>query len=191
MKPKPDEDESALFREATRGVKPLTHAARVANEAPDHGVRTRVRRRRAEPSALLDDLPHAWPDEPEPLAGDPSLFARPGVPQATLRKLRRGQYRIQGELDLHGLTVAEARAQLREFLGTALRRHARCLRIVHGKGLRSGSRGAVLRQLVNGTLRHTAPVLAFASARAADGGTGAVYVLLGGPPQASSASTTA
>jgi DNA-nicking Smr family endonuclease len=97
-----------------------------------------------------------------------------------LRKLRRGQYRVQAELDLHGLTQAEAKVQLHEFLNTALQRNVRCLRIVHGKGLRSGTRGPVLRQLVNDMLRRTAQVLAFASARQIDGGTGALYVLLDG-----------
>jgi DNA-nicking Smr family endonuclease len=61
-----------------------------------------------------------------------------------------------------------------------LQRDARCLRIVHGKGLRSGASGPVLRQLVNGVLRRTAQVLAFTSARQVDGGTGALYVLLAG-----------
>jgi DNA-nicking Smr family endonuclease len=176
VKPKPDEDESALFREATRGVKPLAPPARVAGEPAK--PRARARFARAERRAVLEEILHGSEDEPELVAADPTLFARPGVPETTLRKLRRGQYRVQAELDLHGLTQAQAKAQLREFLLAALQRNARCLRIVHGKGLRSGPNGPVLRQLVNSVLRRTAPVLAFASARQVDGGTGAVYVLL-------------
>jgi len=188
VKPKPDEHDSALFREATRDVKPLRHDARVTGKAP--GPRARARFARAERRQGLEEIPDGSPHEPELAAGDASLFARPGVPASSLRKLRRGQYRVQAELDLHGLTVAEAQLQLREFLIASLQRNARCLRIVHGKGLRSGSKGPVLRQLVNSALRRTAPVLAFASARPVDGGTGAVYVLLAAT-HASSASTTA
>ncbi len=178
MKPKPDEDEIALFREAVRGVKPLARPARVAGDAPK--PRARARFARADRQLVLAEILHGSADEPELVAADPTHFARPGVPESTLRKLRRGQYRIQAELDLHGLTQAQAKVQLREFLNAAWQRDARCLRIVHGKGLRSGATGPVLRALVNSVLRRTAPVLAFTSARQVDGGTGAVYVLLEG-----------
>jgi len=186
VKPKPDEHDIALFREATRGVKPLRHVPRVTGDAPR--PRARARLARAEPLQVLEESLHDSADEPELAAGDTTVFARPGVAATTLRKLRRGQYRVQAELDLHGLTVAEAKLQLHEFLIASLQRNARCLRIVHGKGLRSGPKGAVLRQLVNSALRRTAQVRAFASARPVDGGTGAVYVLLDAA-QASSAST--
>ena len=176
MKPKSDDDETALFREATRGVKPLSHAPRVTGDPPK--PRPRARFARADRLLVLEEILNGSPDEPELTAADPTLFARPGVSEATLRKLRRGQYRVQGELDLHGLSVEAAKMQLRDFLVAALQRHASCLRIVHGKGLRSGPRGPVLRQLVNNALRRTRQVLAFASARQVDGGTGAVYVLL-------------
>ncbi len=180
MKPKPDEDEAALFREAVRGVKPLTPAQRVAAAAPK--PRARARFSRADRQAVLEEILHGSPDEPELDAADPSLFARPGVSASTLRKLRRGQFRVQAELDLHGLTQAQAKLQLHEFLLAAQHSGARCLRIVHGKGLRSGPKGPVLRELVNRMLRRCAPVLAFTSARQVDGGTGAVYVLLAGGP---------
>jgi DNA-nicking Smr family endonuclease len=178
VKPKPDEDEIALFREATRDVTPLSQTPRFVGDPPK--PRARARFARAEHRMVLEETLHGSADEPELMAADPSSFARPGVPETTLRKLRRGQYRVQAELDLHGLTQAEAKVLLREFLSAALQRDARCLRIVHGKGLRSGTRGPVLRQLVNSTLRRTAQVLAFTSARQVDGGTGALYVLLAG-----------
>ncbi|MGC1459796.1 MAG: Smr/MutS family protein [Steroidobacteraceae bacterium] len=180
MKPKPEEDDAALFREATRGVKPLTHALPVADDAPK--PRARARFTRAARRAVPDEILHGPAAGPELDAADPSLFARPGVSASTLRKLRRGQFRVQAELDLHGLTQAEAKLQLREFLIAALHSNARCLRIVHGKGLRSGAKGAVLRELVDRMLRRSAPVLAFTSARRVDGGTGAVYVLLQDSP---------
>jgi DNA-nicking Smr family endonuclease len=86
---------------------------------------------------------------------------------------------VQRELDLHGLTVVEAKAVLRRFLIRALEEQVRCVRIIHGKGLRSGHRGPVLKSTVAAVLRRTGAVLAFVSARPVDGGTGAVYVLLG------------
>jgi DNA-nicking Smr family endonuclease len=178
VKFKPDEDETALFREATRDVKPLAPPARVAAAAPQ--PRGRARFARADRHQVLEEILHGSADEPDLVAADPTLFARPGVPQNTLRKLCRGQYRVQAELDLHGLTQAQAHLQLREFLSAALQRDAHCVRIVHGKGLRSGAAGPVLRRLVNSQLRRTAAVLAFSSARQVDGGTGAVYVLLAG-----------
>jgi DNA-nicking Smr family endonuclease len=103
---------------------------------------------------------------------------RPGVPASVLRELRRGDYPIEAELDLHGMTVTQAKRALHGFLANALARHLGCVRIIHGKGLRSGSDGPVLKTTVNGVLRKTAAVLAYVSARPADGGTGAVYVLL-------------
>jgi DNA-nicking Smr family endonuclease len=188
VKPKPDAHDIALFREAVRGVTPLRQAERVAAAGPRPRPRARVARAGRLP--VLEELRHAPPEEPELAAADPSLFARAGVAGTTLRKLRRGQYHVQAELDLHGLTVAAATVQLREFLHASLQHNARCLRIVHGKGLRSGSRGPVLRQLVNTVLRGTAPVLAFASARPVDGGTGALYVLLDATHASSASSTT-
>src|SRR5437588_427440 len=95
-----------------------------------------------------------------------------------VRRLRGGEYRVEREIDLHGLTAAEAKQALREFLIEALERRVRCVRIVHGKGLRSGHRGPVLKSTVSGVLRRTGAVLAYVSARPVDGGTGAVYVLL-------------
>jgi DNA-nicking Smr family endonuclease len=176
VKPKSDEDAIALFREATRGVKPLAHAVRVTGDSPK--PRPRARFARAERLLVREEILNSCAAEPELTAADPTLFARPGVTESTLRKLRRGQYRVQGELDLHGLSAEAATTQLREFLVAALQRNASCVRIMHGKGLRSGPRGPVLRQLVNSALRRTRQVLAFASARQVDGGTGAVYVLL-------------
>jgi DNA-nicking Smr family endonuclease len=95
-----------------------------------------------------------------------------------LRRLRRGEFRIQREIDLHGLTVAEAKLALRQFLIETLEQQVRCVRVIHGKGLRSGHRGPVLKTTVSAVLRRTGAVLAYVSARPVDGGTGALYVLL-------------
>ena len=107
-----------------------------------------------------------------------SRFAGPAVRDQTLRQLRRGRYPVEDELDLHGLSQASARDQLAEFITSSRHAGLRCVRVVHGKGYRSGARGPVLKIAVNIWLRRHADVLAFTSARAIDGGTGAVYVLL-------------
>ena len=88
---------------------------------------------------------------------------------------------VDEAVDLHGLTEAQAHTVLVAFLGAALGRQARCVRIVHGKGLRSGDRGPVLKNVVNAVLRQSVSVLGYVSARPADGGTGATYALLRSP----------
>ena len=170
------DDERHLFRMAVRGVKPLKRpAAHLERPKP----RPAARFTRADRLAVLDESLEPGPPDPALAAGDELVFRREGVQPAVLRRLRRGEYRVQGELDLHGLTVPEAKQVLREFLAEALLRRWRCVRIVHGKGLRSGHRGPVLKGMVASALRRLGPVLAFVSARAVDGGTGAIYVLLG------------
>ena len=95
-----------------------------------------------------------------------------------MRKLARGAFSVQDEIDLHGMTVAEAKPRLSEFIERCARDGKLCVRIVHGKGLGSGARGPVLKQKVNRWLRRWDTVLAFVSTRQVHGGTGAVYVLL-------------
>jgi DNA-nicking Smr family endonuclease len=172
----PDEkaSESRLFREAVRGVRPLGAPAPVP---PASRARPRARFTRADRAAVLRESLEAAAD-PDLVDGESLTFRRPQVQPAVLRKLRRGEYRVQREIDLHGLTVAEAKPALRNFLIHALEQHVRCVRIVHGKGLRSGHRGPVLKAAVSSVLRRTGAVLAFVSARQVDGGTGALYVLL-------------
>jgi DNA-nicking Smr family endonuclease len=124
---------------------------------------------------LLPDIvsPDDVVDGTEPLS-----FRRSGVRDQVMRRLRRGLYPIEDELDLHGLNQAAARDTLGEFLRLNRDAGRRCLKIVHGKGYRSGARGPILKIAVNAWLKRHPDVLAFSSARAIDGGTGAVYVLL-------------
>lgn len=169
-------DEAELFRRAMRDVRPLPAARRA-----DHLTRPprpRARFARAERAAVLSESLLA----PGPLIdaqpGDELLFRRPGVSEAVFRRLRRGSYRVEAELDLHGLTGSESAVQLAQFLKQACSQALSCVRIIHGKGLRSGTRGPVLKSTVNTLLRRADPVLAFTSARPAAGGTGATLVLL-------------
>jgi DNA-nicking Smr family endonuclease len=114
----------------------------------------------------------------ESAAGDELSFVRPGVQHAQIRKLRKGHYAIRGELDMHGLTTAQARRQLVAFLHDSRMRGARCVRIIHGKGYNSPNRQPILKSKLNVWLRQCDEVLAFCSAPPGDGGTGAAYVLL-------------
>jgi DNA-nicking Smr family endonuclease len=176
----PDEtaEEARLFRDAVRGVKPLGVRA-PPPAAPK--VRPRARFTRADRAAVLRESLDPQGPDPGLAAGDELVFRRPEVQPTVLRRLRRGEYRVQREIDLHGLTVAEAKQALRQFLIHALEEQVRCVRIIHGKGLRSGHRGPVLKSTVGAVLHRTGAVLAYVSARPVDGGTGAVYVLLAGP----------
>ena len=110
--------------------------------------------------------------------GDVLSYSVPGLQKNILRKLRRGDYSREVELDLHGMTVEPARQALNQLLAEAQQEGWQCIKIVHGKGLRSSNRGPVLKSLVNTWLRHCGQVLAFCSAPPNDGGTGVVYVLL-------------
>ncbi len=106
------------------------------------------------------------------------FFARPGVQRKVIRNLRRGQLRIEDQLDLHGMTVTKAADALAAFLGECTKRQRRCVRIVHGKGLGSSGRRPVIKESVDRWLRLRNEVVAFCSAQPGDGGTGAIYVLL-------------
>jgi DNA-nicking Smr family endonuclease len=169
------DDDAALFRQAIRDVRPLAHDR---EPVPRAKPPPRAQFTRADRLAILDESLHGEADDPYLAGGEVAAYARPGVRRSVLQKLRRGQYRVEAEVDLHGLTVAQAKAALRGFLAHALRRGVRCVRIIHGKGLRSGPRGPVLKVAVSGILRRSSHVLAFVSARGVDGGTGALYVLL-------------
>lgn len=134
-------------------------------------------RRRDERDALGETLE----EDPESLefgSGQSLAFVHPSVGRHTFRKLARGGFSIQSEIDLHGMTVAEARTALARFIEQSIVDGCRCVRVVHGKGRGSGRRGPILKRKVDTWLRKWRTVLAFVSARQVDGGTGAVYVLL-------------
>jgi len=174
----PAAEDTSLFREAVRDVTPLQHPARPVDPPAQRRPRPAARFTRADRLAVLEESLRDEVIDPVLASGEELVFHRAGIQVSVLRKLRRGDYRVQGEIDLHGLSVAHAKQALREFLAQALIRQWRCVRIIHGKGLRSGHRGPVLKVMVGAVLRRVGPVLAYVSARQVDGGTGAVYVLL-------------
>ncbi len=122
---------------------------------------------------LLDSYdPSEWE------TGEELLFKREGVQNGVFSKLRRGQFSVGAELDLHGMIVSVAHEEVSLFLRECLYRHVRCVRIIHGKGYGSKQKLPVLKAKLNKWLQQRDEVLAFCSARQIDGGTGAVYVLL-------------
>ncbi|MEM1261845.1 MAG: Smr/MutS family protein [Pseudomonadota bacterium] len=172
-----DQDsDDELFRRSVADVKPLANNDRIEPYRPP--VRPDARFRRADDADVLAESLSPDREALEQLTGARLSHRRRDVSERTIKRLARGDYRIQSEIDLHGMTAAEAKAALAEFISTASRDGLSAVRVVHGKGLGSGPRGPVLKAVVNRTLRRNAAVLAFVSARLVDGGTGALYVLL-------------
>ncbi len=170
-----DDDKEAFLR-AMSGAKRLEAEQRV----PEHKVKPKPRAKFAradEESALLESLEDDI-DTIEQANGGALRFSRQHVGRRTMRKLTRGGYSVQAEIDLHGMTLAEAKPRLRDFIQYSAEQDRLCVRVVHGKGLGSGERGPVLKSAVNSWLRRWDHVLAFVSTRQVDGGTGAIYVLL-------------
>ena len=181
-KPVINPEESELFRAAVSDVVPLTGTARIEHLRllPQPVPAQRLRDER---EALNESLngPVAWDAGME--TGEELSYARNGVGAQTLSKLRRGHWATQDELDLHGLTIEQARSALADFLNRSVHRGLRCVRIIHGKGLRSKNREPVLKPKLGVWLIKRDEILAFCQARSADGGGGAVVVLLRGGKQ--------
>jgi DNA-nicking Smr family endonuclease len=183
-------DDAQAFRAAVADVKPLQHPLRADAVAAHAGRKPKPRIRRRSSAAAVEDLDAVMPliavaedgsPASSPVVGETVLgFQRAGVRIQEMRKLRRGLFPAQDELDLHGFTQAAAREQLANFIVASRDAGLRCVRVIHGKGYRNGGRGAVLKTAVDSWLRRHMDVLAFASAKAIDGGTGALYVLLRG-----------
>jgi DNA-nicking Smr family endonuclease len=161
-----------LFRASVSDVAPLPPR----NRAALHKPRPRPVPRAEHEKAHADDLSDNLISTRAP--GEPLSFSRPGVQRQALRQLRRGGSSIEDELDLHGLTVAAARPLLVAFLNACGHRGLRRVRIIHGKGMRSEIGEGVLKGMVASWLAQRDDVLAYHEARPADGGSGAVIVLL-------------
>ncbi len=166
------DDDSALFRTAVKDVKPLKGSGRRPPESRLPVPRPR-QHELDEQEALRESREGPLPD-----VGDPLSYRSDGIQDSVFRRLQRGTYRIGAELDLHGLRWDQSKVALVRFLAAAREANLRCVRIIHGKGLRSKGDGPVLKQRLDPWLRQRSEVLAYCSARREDGGTGAVYVLL-------------
>jgi DNA-nicking Smr family endonuclease len=169
--------EANLFREAIGDVVPLRPDGRIdpqRREVPATAAQRELDERAALAASLSDEI-----GIEQHLETDEALsFRRGSVGPDVVRRLRRGEWVIRGQIDLHGLRVDEAREALAAFVDEALRREWRCVRVIHGKGLGSIGREPVLKTKVPRWLVQRREVLAFCQARPNDGGGGAVIVLL-------------
>ena len=162
-------DDGALFRASIGKIIPLPEQNRIIPTRTPIPTRVRDTVTRHTIADTLSDFP---------FENSPEAFLRNGLPRLTLRKLRRGTYAVEDELDLHGNQSDAARIVLQEFLHQAAQRKLRCVRVIHGKGMNSPGGDAVLRRLTRNWLTQHAQVLAFCAAAAGQGGDGAVLILL-------------
>jgi len=171
------EAEANLFARAVGVVKrmPVDDQARIQPPAP---APVAAQRQKDEEAVLRDALSDGF-DVSTLLDTDDALsFRRPGIGIDVTQKLRKGGWSIQREIDLHGLRSDEARVALAEFIRIAHRQGLRCLRVVHGKGLGSPGKTSVLKPKVHSWLIQKNQVMAFVQAKPAEGGAGALLVLL-------------
>ena len=172
------ESEKNLF---VKSVGPVTPIKQQVSNHRQHGPKPLPlpRQRELDEAAALQEALSDHFDVESLLDTDAGLsFRRPGVGAEVTRKLRRGVWVIQAQIDLHGLRSDEARNQLAAFLREATQSGLRCVRVIHGKGNGSPGRQPILKDKVRGWLVQKNEVLAFAQARACDGGHGALIVLL-------------
>ena len=172
----PTGDDGHLFREAVGRVRPLKSDVQPSIEKPrpePRAIQFESDEARVRDELLVHDFDPAAIE-----VGDEIHYLKSGQPPRLLKRLRRGQFSVRAELDLHEMTIAVAREAIRGFLDESIARGDFCVRIVHGKGLRSRAEGPVLKRLTATMLARRRDVLAYASARPAQGGTGAVIVLL-------------
>jgi DNA-nicking Smr family endonuclease len=169
--------ERNLFARAAGAVQPM-RAHRRVHLAPDQPPPIPVQQQLDEQRVLLEAISDEF-DAATLLDVDDALsFRRPGIGLDVTRRLRKGFWSIQGEIDLHGLRREEAREALATFVREAHRRGWRCVRVVHGKGLGSPGKTPVLKGRVQSWLIQKSEVLAFVQARGDEGGAGALVVLL-------------
>lgn len=172
-----DDDDLAAFHAAVADARPLPPSNRVHLGGPMPSPR--ASQRRADERAVMHEALHAPIGLQDRLeGGDEPHYLRPGLAGSVLKDLRRGRWVVQDHIDLHGMNREEARTQLAVFLHECVTHGIRCVRIVHGKGLRSPGKMSILRQLVRGWLMQKNEVLAYCQARPQDGGEGALWVLL-------------
>lgn len=167
------EADQALFRQAMQGVKRISAKKTIEPVPPQPPLR-----KKKSPAALDESFaPFSDYEKVEPVTGEEMIqYKKSGLQHKSLRKLRLGQYNVEAILDLHGMTAAEAKESLHRFLMRCQQKSTRHVLIIHGKG-RSNTH-PILKNKLNNWLRQIDQVVAFCSASAKDGRSGAMYVLL-------------
>jgi len=170
------DDPAELFRKAVGSVKPVSDDKVIPARSK---VKAAPRQFEKDERAVMYDAMHDDRDPDELDSGEHLSWRRDGVQNRVMKKLRNGYYSVQDEIDLHGMTVAQARELLVEFVAHCVDTHRSCcVRIIHGKGRKTATDAPVLKPFVSSWLRQRRHVMAFCSCKPVHGGTGAVYVLL-------------
>jgi DNA-nicking Smr family endonuclease len=172
------EAERNLFTRAVGQVQPIAAKPRVQVNIPAP-VPRRLQQDIDDAAALQESMSDEFDVSTLLDVDDQMSFRRPGIGTDVTRKLRKGEWSIQGQIDLHGLRSDEARNAVGQFIRDAKRMGWRCVRVVHGKGLGSPGKEPVLKSKVQRWLVQKNEVLAFVQAKPSDGGAGALVVLLG------------
>jgi DNA-nicking Smr family endonuclease len=168
-------EDSTLFRNAVGEIQPVnTRNRNLQSSKPP----AKVLQRRREERKTLEEALHNPTEEAKGEPTEGTSFQRGTVSRKRMRELRGGKVPVRDDIDLHGLTRQEAKPLLHGFIHACAHSGIACVLVVHGKGMRSGTAGPVLKNAVNRWLRDWETVLAFCPARSCDGGAGAVYVLL-------------
>ena len=173
------EREANLFRNSVGDVQPLKAEPRVSLPVP-RPLPIAHQRMADDEAALQESLSDEFSIDTLLDVDETLSFSRSGIGPDVMRKLRGGGWVTQDQLDLHGLRTDQAREALGQFIRNAVKRGFRCVRIIHGKGLGSMNKKPVLKSKVRNWLVQKDEVMAFCQARAADGGSGALMVLLKG-----------
>jgi DNA-nicking Smr family endonuclease len=174
MAHKPSDAERALFRAAMKDVRPLTKNTIAPVIKRHHKIKLQI----TKPDQEFFHPAISDYDKKTVSANEVISFVRLGVQPNYFRNLQKGRLPIEAELDLHSLSIDQARTELLTFLPTCALRGVRVVRIIHGKGQRGTEKKPLLKNKVNTWLQQLDEVLAFCSTIPKDGGTGAVYVLL-------------
>jgi len=165
VEPAVDEDDSALFRNAVGEVRKVKSDTVHTTPIAPPPLR---RQADADNDDVMASLLKEFDDCDALETGEHLGYARPGVQRGVLKKLRTGRYAVQAEIDLHGLTVKDARRELSAFLADVQQRHLLCVRVIHGKGRKRPEQAPRLKPAVNQWLQSHKQVLAFCSARPAE-----------------------
>jgi len=179
-KPTVSEEDKALFRTYIGKVQPLNSVEKVNLQNPSQiSLGSRLHKKYRAEFKAEPELEIPLYDRQNPITSEESLyFNRGGLQEKAKRKLKRGQFLSEAELDLHGLTVAQAYQELMAFLDRCNSQSIRHIRIIHGKGRSAASDYPILKNKVNNWLRDHPQILAFSSATKNDGGAGVLYVWL-------------
>ncbi|MFT0211159.1 Smr/MutS family protein [Pseudomonas sp. F1_0610] len=175
-----DDDDFSLFTQQMKGVRRIQVDQADTGKSPADKQRLMQARKNALLNTTAERIVDGMSDQfVLDVGSEEELYwARDGVQESQMRKLKAGQIEFEGGIDLHGMKVDQARSLLWEFLAEASRFEVRCVRITHGKAARKDGRVPLLKSHVNTWLRQHEQVLGFTSCQARHGGAGAVYVLL-------------